>query len=73
MGPVFRTEYVELQAKSNGRKRSLNVGDQLGAVVQGRLVHQEEGKSAKVMAIQAASAGLESAAMTPHAGADNAS
>jgi cytoskeletal protein CcmA (bactofilin family) len=61
VGPVFGTEYVELQAKSNVKGdvhyRTLEI--QLGAVVQGRLVHQEEGKSTKVVAIQAASAGLE--------------
>ena len=62
VGPVFGTEYVELQAKSNvtGDVHYRTLEIQLGAVVQGRLVHQEEGKSAKVVAIQAASAGLES-------------
>jgi cytoskeletal protein CcmA (bactofilin family) len=61
VGPVFGTEYVELQAKSNvtGDVHYRTLEIQLGAVVQGRLVHQEEGKSTKVVAIQAASAGLE--------------
>jgi cytoskeletal protein CcmA (bactofilin family) len=62
VGPVFGTEYVELQAKSNvtGDVHYRTLEIQLGAVVQGRLVHQEESKSPKVVAMQGAGAGLES-------------
>lgn len=45
VGPVFGSQYVELQAKckvtGDVHYRTLEI--QLGAVVQGRLVHQEEG------------------------------
>lgn len=44
IGPVFGSEYVELQAKCNvtGDVHYRTLEIQLGAVVQGRLVHQEE-------------------------------
>jgi len=44
VGPVYGTQYVELQSKckvsGDVHYRTLEI--QLGAVVQGRLVHQEE-------------------------------
>lgn len=55
-GPVHAVEYVELQSKANVtgdvHYRTLEV--QLGAVVQGRLVYQPEGKSDKVVPIKPA-------------------
>ena len=44
VGPVYATEYVELQAKCNvtGDVYYKTLEIQLVAVVQGRLVHQEE-------------------------------
>ena len=62
VGPVFGSEYVELQAKSNvtGDVHYRTLEIQLGAVVQGRLVHQEEGKSTKVVRYTGCDAGLES-------------
>ncbi len=55
-GPVHAVEYVELQSKANVtgdvNYRTLEV--QLGAVVQGRLVYQPEGKSDKVVPIKPA-------------------
>ena len=52
VGPVFAAEYVELQAKSNvtGDVHYRTLEIQLGAVVQGRLVHQQESPSPKAMA-----------------------
>jgi len=52
VGPVFGGEYVELQAKSNvtGDVHYRTLEIQLGAVVQGRLVHQEDSPTPKVMA-----------------------
>jgi cytoskeletal protein CcmA (bactofilin family) len=56
VGPVHAVEYVELQSKANVtgdvHYRTLEV--QLGAVVQGRLVYQPEGKSDKVVPIKPA-------------------
>ena len=51
IGPVHAAEYVELQAKSNvtGDVHYKTLDIQLGAVVQGRLVYQSEGKSDKVV------------------------
>jgi cytoskeletal protein CcmA (bactofilin family) len=56
IGPVHATEYVELQPKCNvtGDVHYRTLEIQLGAVVQGRLVHQEEAPAAKVMAVKAA-------------------
>lgn len=57
-GPVHATEYVELQAKANvtGDVYYKTLEVHLGAVVQGRLVHQNEGKSEKVVQFKPASA-----------------
>ena len=50
VGPVNAVEYVELQGKANvtGDVHYRTLEIQLGAVVQGRLVYQPEGKSDKV-------------------------
>jgi cytoskeletal protein CcmA (bactofilin family) len=56
IGPVFGAEYVELQPKSNvtGDVHYRTLEIQLGAVVQGRLVHQDdEGKGKKVVPLTA--------------------
>jgi cytoskeletal protein CcmA (bactofilin family) len=54
VGPVYAGEYVELQAKSkvtgDVHYRTLEI--QLGAVVQGRLVHQEESPAPKPVAVK---------------------
>jgi cytoskeletal protein CcmA (bactofilin family) len=54
VGPVYAGEYVELQAKSkvtgDVHYRTLEI--QLGAVVQGRLVHQEESPASKPVAVK---------------------
>jgi len=54
VGPVHGTEYVELQAKAKVTGdvlyRTLEI--QLGAVVQGRLVHQEGDTAQKVIALK---------------------
>jgi cytoskeletal protein CcmA (bactofilin family) len=57
VGPVYGAQYVELQAKANvtGDVHYRTLEIQLGAVVQGRLVHHEEGQSAHVVPISAAS------------------
>ena len=54
VGPVFAGEYVELQAKSNvtGDVHYRTLEIQLGAVVQGRLVHQQESPAPKAMAVK---------------------
>ena len=51
VGPVHAAEYVELQSKANvtGDVYYKTLEIQLGAVVQGRLVYQDEGKSEKVV------------------------
>lgn len=58
VGPVQGTEYVELQAKAKVTGdvlyRTLEI--QLGAVVQGRLVHQEGETLPKVVALKPAPA-----------------
>jgi cytoskeletal protein CcmA (bactofilin family) len=53
-GPVHAVEYVELQAKANvtGDVYYRTLEMQLGAVVQGRLVYQAEGKSEKVVPLK---------------------
>jgi cytoskeletal protein CcmA (bactofilin family) len=55
-GPVNSTEYVELQAKANvtGDVYYNALEMQLGAVVQGRLVHQDA-KSEKIVQLKPAS------------------
>jgi cytoskeletal protein CcmA (bactofilin family) len=57
-GPIHATEYAELQAKANvtGDVHYKTLEVQLGAVVQGRLVHQAAGKSDKVVQFKPASA-----------------
>ena len=57
-GPVTSTEYVELQAKANvtGDVYYNTLEMQVGAVVQGRLVHEESAKSDKVVALKQAPA-----------------
>jgi cytoskeletal protein CcmA (bactofilin family) len=56
IGPVHATEYVELQPKCNvtGDVHYRTLEIQLGAVVQGRLVHHEEVQAPKVLAVKAA-------------------
>ena len=56
-GPVNSTEYVELQAKANvtGDVYYNTLEMQLGAVVQGRLVHQNAAKSEKIVQLKPAS------------------
>jgi cytoskeletal protein CcmA (bactofilin family) len=55
IGPVYGSEYVELQAKSNvtGDVHYKTLEIQMGAVVQGRLVHHEEGQGARVLPLHA--------------------
>ena len=55
-GPVNSTEYVELQAKANvtGDVYYNTLEMQLGAVVQGRLVHQNAAKSDKIVQLKPA-------------------
>ena len=57
VGPVHASEYVELQAKCNvtGDVHYKTIEMHLGAVVQGRLSHQGEGKSDKVVRLKPAS------------------
>ena len=58
VGPVYAVEYMELQAKADVRGdvyyRTLEI--QLGAVVQGRLVYQPDGKSNNVVSLKPATA-----------------
>ena len=56
-GPVNSSEYVELQTKANvtGDVYYNTLEMQLGAVVQGRLVHQDGLKSDKVVPLKPAS------------------
>jgi cytoskeletal protein CcmA (bactofilin family) len=53
-GPVQSTEYVELQAKANvtGDVHYNTLEMQLGAVVEGRLVHEAAAKSDKVVQLK---------------------
>lgn len=57
IGPVHGTEYVELQPKSNvtGDVHYRTLEIQLGAVVQGRLVHQDGDKAHKVVSSKGSS------------------
>ncbi|HKQ26863.1 MAG TPA: polymer-forming cytoskeletal protein [Burkholderiales bacterium] len=57
IGPVHGTEYVELQPKSNvtGDVHYKTLEIQLGAVVQGRLVHQDDDKAQKVVSLKGSS------------------
>jgi cytoskeletal protein CcmA (bactofilin family) len=56
-GPVNSAEYVELQSKANvtGDVYYNTLEMQLGAVVQGRLVHEDGGKSEKIVQLKPAS------------------
>ena len=58
VGPVHAVEYVELQAKANvtGDVYYRTLEMQLGAVVQGHLVYQPDGKSDKVVSLKPATA-----------------
>lgn len=59
IGPVFGGEYVELQPKSNvtGDVHYRTLEIQLGAVVQGRLVHEDVDKAGKVVSLKGSSGG----------------
>jgi cytoskeletal protein CcmA (bactofilin family) len=54
VGPVYATEYVELQAKANvtGDVHYRTLEMHLGGVVQGKLVHEPETRSGKVVALK---------------------
>jgi cytoskeletal protein CcmA (bactofilin family) len=54
IGPVYASEYVELQPKCNvtGDVHYRTLEIQLGAVVQGRLVHQEELQGPKALTVK---------------------
>jgi cytoskeletal protein CcmA (bactofilin family) len=56
-GPVHATEYLELQSKARvtGDVHYKNMEIQLGAVVEGNLVHQDSQYSEKVVAFKPAS------------------
>lgn len=56
IGPVHAAEYLELQPKANvtGDVHYRTLEIQLGAVVQGRLVYQSEGKSENVVQLKPA-------------------
>ena len=56
-GPVHSAEYIELQPKANvtGDVHYNTLEMQLGAVVQGHLVHNTEAKSDKVVQLKPAS------------------
>jgi cytoskeletal protein CcmA (bactofilin family) len=55
-GPVYASEYVELQAKSrvSGDVHYKTLEMHLGAVVDGKLVHQQDGESASVVELKTA-------------------
>ena len=55
-GPVHASEYIELQPKANvtGDVHYKTIEMHLGAVVQGRLSNQDEGKSDKVVRLKPA-------------------
>lgn len=58
VGPVHAADYVELQSKANvtGDVYYKTLEMQLGAVVQGRLVYQDDAKAEKVVKIKTAAA-----------------
>ena len=58
VGPVHSGEYIELQPKANvtGDVHYNTLEMQLGAVIEGRLVHLTEAKSDKVVQLKPASA-----------------
>lgn len=57
-GPVHAAEYVELQPKANvtGDVHYATLEVHLGAVVQGRLVYEKEGRSDKIVQLKPATA-----------------
>lgn len=57
VGPVYSTEYLELQGKANvtGDVHYNAIEMQLGAIVQGALVHQTEARSEKVVPLKSTS------------------
>ncbi|MGH8244857.1 MAG: bactofilin family protein [Gammaproteobacteria bacterium] len=57
IGPVHGAEYVELQPKSNvtGDVHYKTLEIQLGAVVQGRLAHQDDDKAQKIVSLKGSS------------------
>ena len=59
IGPVHGGEYVELQPKSNvtGDVHYRTLEIQLGAVVQGRLVHQDNDAALKVVSLKGSGSG----------------
>jgi cytoskeletal protein CcmA (bactofilin family) len=65
-GPVYSAEYVELQAKANvtGDVYYNTLEMQVGAVVQGRLVHEDSTKSEKIVKLKPVS-GAEPNAAAP--------
>ena len=58
IGPVYATEYVELQPKANvtGDVHYKTLEIQRGAVVQGKLVYESEDKSENVVKLKPAAA-----------------
>jgi cytoskeletal protein CcmA (bactofilin family) len=56
IGPVYATEYVELQPKANvtGDVHYKTLEIQLGAVVQGKLVYESEDRSENVVKLKPA-------------------
>lgn len=56
-GPVYASEYVELQAKSRvtGDVCYKTLEMHLGAVIEGRLVHQQDGQEGAVVELKAVS------------------
>ena len=58
VGPVHAADYVELQSKANvtGDVYYKTLEMQLGAVVQGRLVYQDDAKAEKVLKFKPAAA-----------------
>ena len=57
VGPIHSAEYVELQGKANvtGDVHYNAIEMQLGAIVQGALVHKTDAKSEKVVPLKSAS------------------
>ena len=70
VGPIHSTEYVELQGKANvtGDVHYNALEMQLGAVVQGALVHRTEAKTDKVVPLKSASAEQALGVPSPGAG-----
>jgi cytoskeletal protein CcmA (bactofilin family) len=62
VGPVHSVEYVELQSKANvtGDVHYNTLEMQLGAVVEGRLVHQSNARTDKVVPLKPAASPTES-------------